>query len=93
MAKNELSRLLRLVKEGQTVLITERNRPIARLQPFASEGQEMPDVLASLYANGILAPPSHAPLDVATFRAASRPRLAHTRSLVGAILAEREEGR
>lgn len=32
-AKNELSRLLRRVKRGETIVITERTRPVARLPP------------------------------------------------------------
>ncbi|MHB1310353.1 MAG: type II toxin-antitoxin system Phd/YefM family antitoxin, partial [Limisphaerales bacterium] len=33
MAKNQLSRLLRQVRGGESILITDRNQPVARLQP------------------------------------------------------------
>jgi prevent-host-death family protein len=33
--KNELSRYLEAVRGGDTVLILDRNRPIARIQPLA----------------------------------------------------------
>jgi prevent-host-death family protein len=35
-AKNGLSRLIERVRKGETVLITDRNRPVARLEPVGS---------------------------------------------------------
>lgn len=32
-AKNQLCRLIKRVKRGETILITDRNHPVARLQP------------------------------------------------------------
>ena len=91
--KNELSRLLRRVKRGETIVITERNRPVARLQPIEA-GAILGDAdLQSLVAAGVLAPPAGPPLDVAAFLAGPRARLTSKRSLAAAILAEREEGR
>lgn len=92
-AKNELSRLLRLVKRGQSVIITERNQPVARLQPLGSETRATPDAVSALHAAGVLAPPTGGRLDVGAFRAAPRPRLTASRSLTQAVLADREDGR
>ncbi len=42
-AKNRLSAYIDLVRKGETVLITDRNTPVAQLvplQPAASEGEE-----------------------------------------------------
>jgi len=41
--KNQLSRYLRQVKQGETVVITERNIPIAKIIPLKS--QELKDIL------------------------------------------------
>jgi prevent-host-death family protein len=87
-AKNNLSRLIELVKAGETIVITDRHRPVAQLSPLA--GVETP--LAALYGSGLLSPP-RAPLEVEAFLAASRPALAAADSLAAAVLAEREAGR
>jgi len=88
-AKSQFSRLIDLVKHGQTVLITERNKPVATLQPIS---QAFPGGLEALHASGLLTPPGKV-LDIASFFAAPRASLAAENSLTQAILAEREEGR
>lgn len=92
-AKNELSRLLRCVKRGETIVITERTRPVARLQPIDAGASLGEADLGPLIAAGALLPPTGQPLDVAAFLAAPRARLAPERSLTAAVVAEREEGR
>lgn len=87
-AKNQFSRLIDRVKHGETILITERDKPVARLQPLDSAEP----ALGALHASGLLTPPAGR-LDLAAFRAAPRPSLESARSLSAAILAEREEGR
>ena len=89
-AKNQLSRLLRRVKRGETVVITERSQPVAQLQPFKGEGPA-DGRFERLYDAGLLTPPAAGALDVAGFVAARRPRLAGDRSLTAAVLQEREE--
>lgn len=37
-AKNKLSQLIDWVKAGETVIITDRNVPVARLEPIGSSG-------------------------------------------------------
>ena len=88
-AKSHFSHLIDLVKQGQTVLITERNKPVATLQPIS---HSLTAGLEAVHASGLLVPPSKV-LDVAAFLAAPRASLAHENSLAQAILAEREEGR
>ena len=87
-AKNQLSRLIDYVKHGETVLILERDKPVARLQPLES----VDPALGELHASGLLSPPE-GNLDLGRFVSASRPVLDSEGSLASAILAEREEGR
>jgi prevent-host-death family protein len=89
MAKSQFSRLIDLVKQGETVLITERNKPVATLQPVC---QSSSAGLEALHASGLLTPPGRA-LDVAAFLAAPRASLTVGNSLTHAVLAEREESR
>ena len=93
-AKNELSRLLRHVKRGESVLITERNRPVATLQSVVEAGTDSQNAtLCALYESGVLSLPSGAPLTVTSFLAAPRAVLAESLDLRSAILAERAEER
>lgn len=51
--KNQLSRYLHRVKEGQEVIVTERGRPVARLSSI----DHPIDRLAELVASGAVRPP------------------------------------
>jgi prevent-host-death family protein len=92
-AKNELSQLLRRVKRGERVTITDRNRPVARLVPIAPDDIPADADLAALVSSGALVPPSRGPLDVSRFLAAPRPVMSGQSSLTATVLAERKEGR
>ena len=60
--KNRLGSCLRQVREGATILITDRGRPVAELRPLAPmEGSEAA-ALASLAADGLVSPPSRSRL-------------------------------
>ncbi len=90
-AKAHLSRLLGLVRRGETILILHRGNPIARLEPVTQmvEGLEQ-ERLERLERAGILrhahvAPPGRLPVPKAA--------LPDSRSLLSALLEEREEGR
>lgn len=87
-AKNQFSRLIARVKDGEAVLITERGKPVAQLQPFHADEP----ALEALHASGLLAPPA-GKLDLATFCVAPRPSRDPSCSLSTAILAEREDAR
>lgn len=87
-AKNQFSRLIEQVKQGESILITERNRPVARLEPLLSHDTE----LEALHALGLLSPPKSR-LDVAAFLSMPKPSLAAGASLSQAIISEREESR
>ena len=56
--KNRLGKYLRQVREGATILVTDRGRPVAELRPVApAEGSETA-ALAKLAAEGLVTPPT-----------------------------------
>jgi prevent-host-death family protein len=53
--KNRLGRYLRAVRKGQTLLITDRGKPVARVSPPEQDSDPQPtftDVLKKLEAEG-----------------------------------------
>jgi len=88
-AKNQLSRLLKRVQGGESILITDRNHPVAILQAVAGTD----NTLAGLHAAGILSPPRNAVWDALAFAGKPRAKLTAATSLAAAVLAERQEGR
>lgn len=59
-AKAKLSELLRAVREGKRVTITDRGRAVARVVPIADD-EGLEQRLADLQAAGILSAPTTAP--------------------------------
>ena len=90
-AKNHLSELLAGVKRGQTVLILERNRPIARIVPVDSSALGDEEHLADLERRGVIRRPARPPGK--NLLAALPPAPKVKADIVAALLAEREEGR
>jgi len=88
--KNGLSRLLDEVRRGETILITERKVPVARIEPVRGSAGTKDDRLAVLIGEGIVSPPERN-LNVSALRAESLPRLVSAVSAVKALLADREE--
>src|SRR5205814_5950565 len=90
-AKNNLSALIDGLANGSPVLIVDRGRPVARLEPVtigknADEGR-----LARLVRAGLVRPGRGTlPKD---FFKAKLPRLRKGASVVQALLEERQEGR
>lgn len=89
-AKNNLSVLIDRVRRGETVLICDRNRPVARLQPVGpgdASGADAP-WLAGLVRDGVISPAGK-PLSVRTLPKPVKP----TRpvSIVDALRTDREE--
>lgn len=90
--KNRLSYYLRFVRRGQSVLVYDRDRAIARIDPVSAAGAlGPPDWTAELEQAGILRPPT-VPLPRDWLK-----RRIHARGegddVVGALLDERESGR
>jgi prevent-host-death family protein len=90
-AKNNLSALIDSVKGGSPVLIVDRGRPVARLEPVSGSESEHDDRLSRLVRDGVVRPARGA---VAKGLLTSRPpRLRKGASAVRALLDERREGR
>lgn len=87
-AKDQFSRLIDRVKQGESILITERNCPVARLEPLSVHST----ALEALHSGGLLAPP-RSRLDLAAFLAMPTSGLTVGQSLCEAVVAEREDAR
>ena len=91
-AKNQLSALLDRVRHGETILIVDRGRPVARLESAVAHTADDPDGrLARLERQGIIrraltAPP--AAMIAKKFRRARQPS-----GVLNALLDERRRGR
>ncbi len=53
--KNELSAILRRVREGETVIVTDHGKPVAQIVPMA--GTDLDDNLQALIREGVVSPP------------------------------------
>jgi prevent-host-death family protein len=90
--KNKLSALLALVRHGETILITDRNRPVARLEPaIGTEIEYEQGRLQRLERQGVVRVSPH-PL-TKDFLSTKLPRPAGNGDILKALLAERGEGR
>lgn len=91
-AKNRLSALIDGLKGGDAVLIVDRGRPVARLEPVSSTGTSEPaGRLSRLIRDGIVRPRRAAPSR--TLFETPPPRAKAGASAVAALIAERREGR
>ena len=91
-AKNNLSALIDSLKGGSPVLIVDRGRPVARLEPVtgAQAGEQDPR-LARLLREGLVRPRRKGPARV-IFRS-QPPRANAAVSIVDALIEERRDGR
>ena len=91
-AKNKLSALIDGLKSGSPVLIVDRGRPVARLEPvLAADEQDQDGRLARLIREGIVRPPrGRFPRDLFT---KPLPRPKKGTSVVASLVEERREGR
>ncbi len=91
-AKNRLSALIDGLKGGSSVLIVDRGRPVARLEPATRAGKDEEDGrLSRLIREGIVRP-GRAPLPRSIFTD-QLPRPKGGASVVTALIEERREGR
>ena len=90
-AKNNLSALIDSVKGGSPVLIVDRGRPVARLEPVGGVHHDDDSRLARLVREGIVRPARRStPKELF---ATKPPRLKKGASGVRALLEERREAR
>ena len=90
-AKNNLSALIDGLKGGGSVLIVDRGRPVARLEPVIERGEDQEGRLSRLIREGIVRP-GRASLSPARL-AGPIPRARRGASAVRALIEDRREGR
>lgn len=92
-AKNNLSALIDSLKGGSPVLIVDRGRPVARLEPVARDREgELDGRLSRLFRDGVARPGRKEPAR-SLFSSPPPPRAAAGLSAVDALIEERREGR
>ena len=90
--KNQLSALLDKVRSGETIVITDRDRPVARLEPVGIDDQMDPEGrLAHLERSGIIRRASIKPPKAILHK--RPPETSAGESILSALLAERDEAR
>lgn len=82
-AKARFSEVIRLVRQGRTVTVTYRGKPVARIQPLEGEATEFEERLRRFEDLGVLRPPLDATVGLET--------IARRAGALGRFLAEREE--
>jgi prevent-host-death family protein len=90
-AKNRLSALIDGLKGGSRVLIVDRGRPVARLEPVTGGKDEQDGRIGRLVREGILRPGKaqmRPPL-----MTAQPPRMKSGASAVAVLIGERRDGR
>jgi prevent-host-death family protein len=90
-AKNNFSALIARVRAGQSVLITDRNRPVARIEPVRGGDETDDQRLARLERAGVIAR-GRGTLPKSFFQR-PLPRSKAGSSALDALLEERSEGR
>jgi len=89
--KNNLSAFLDRVKGGTPVLIVDRGRPVARLEPVTAASSDADARLVRLVRDGVVRPPrSRMPKEIVSGKP---PRAKNRGSVVRALLDERRESR
>ena len=89
--KNQLSAILRQVREGETYLIVDHGKPVARIEPLAKRSEDADLRRADLERRGILRR-GRGPIREEIVQN-HPPRLPKDVSAVAALLDEREGGR
>ncbi|MFI5118317.1 MAG: type II toxin-antitoxin system Phd/YefM family antitoxin [Terriglobales bacterium] len=88
--KNRLSTYLQLVRDGEEVIVKDRNTPVARILPYG--GSAMTEEEKELVASGAMKLPPRGGVNWKKFWQMPAPNLGAERAL-RAVLEEREEGR
>lgn len=89
-AKNQLSALIKRVQRGESILITDRGVPVARLAPVQL-GAGVPERVIALAQHGLARLPEREP--DAKWLDLPRPSLTPGPAAVDVLLEQRREGR
>lgn len=87
--RNNLSRYLDRVRKGESVIVYDRNTPIARIDPITPADDDFPDWVRRGLQRGILAPPKTNDRSPLPPPVKADPKF----SLLEALLEERRSGR
>src|SRR5438093_13494472 len=90
-AKNQLSALLDQVRSGETIVIMDRGRPVARLEPAVSLGEQPDGRLSRLRRAGIVGTGGGRPPLALVKKRPPKPRTGSSASRV--LIEERGESR
>lgn len=92
-AKNQFSALIDRVRQGETILILDRDRPVARIEPVVSEGGTDPEGrLSRLERAGVLRR-GKATAPAARILKSPPPRPKKGGDILKVLLEERDVGR
>lgn len=91
-ARANLSSLIEEVRQGETIVITNRGEPVARIESCALVDGSDSDRINSLVVRGLAIPPRNR-MDVEKFLSAHRPKLTEDVNLSDYVIADREESR
>lgn len=90
--KNRLSALIDQVRHGETILILDRGRPVARLTSVLAEEGDLPDGrLLRLERQGVLRRGEGT--EMVDLFDRPRPKARHGGSVLDALIEERRDGR
>jgi antitoxin (DNA-binding transcriptional repressor) of toxin-antitoxin stability system len=90
--RNHLSEILLRVREGETILIMDREQPVARLEPIAGSSAQGSPWQADLVRRGLVRS-ARSRLDAKAFQAMPLPTPQAGGDILDALLSERDEGR
>lgn len=91
--KNDLSRYLDAVREGETILILDRNRPIAQIQPLSGDAGAGSARLDELLAGGLISRPKGSTISWPTRLQAPASNEGESIGSVEALVKERDSDR
>ena len=89
-ARANLSSLIEEVRRGETIVITKRGEPVARIEPCPPIDGPDSDRINALVAKGLLIPPRNR-MDAEEFLAAPRPKLPDGVNLSDYVIEERKQ--
>jgi prevent-host-death family protein len=89
--KNNLSALIDQVRHGETILVLDRGRPVARIESAVTEGARSDDRLSRLERQGVVRRGSA--VGAREILRQPPPRAREGASVLAALLEERESGR
>ena len=87
--KTRLGGYLRRVRQGMTLVVTDRGEPVAQLGPLPAPGSRDETALAALETKGVVTREREAPL--ASFRAVCRRKGSAAASVAVAVIQGRED--